>query len=83
VCGWAFLVYSLCIRFEEQRLAEAYGDEYPDYAMRVPRWWPRRPVGKPEPLTDIATWRRAVLVEWHSALMLLIPVFKELMRLYT
>jgi protein-S-isoprenylcysteine O-methyltransferase Ste14 len=38
---WCALVYSVVVRFEEQHLAAKYGDEYRDYLVAAPRWWPR------------------------------------------
>ncbi len=77
VCGWAFLVYQCAVRFEEQRLAETYGDEYAAYRQRVGRWWPRRPVGGGALPVGAVGWARAIAVEWHCLLLLLIPVVRE------
>jgi protein-S-isoprenylcysteine O-methyltransferase Ste14 len=38
---WCALTYSLVVRYEEQHLAEKYGQEYLEYLNAVPRWCAR------------------------------------------
>lgn len=79
-CGWALLVYDCAIRFEETRLAKRHGDAYATYCRQVNRWWPRIPAADDSPVDTVASWVRAVRVEWHCLLFLIIPVVKELVH---
>lgn len=38
--GWAFLIYSGAIRYEERELEQEYGDAFLRYRERVPAWIP-------------------------------------------
>lgn len=40
-CAIAIAVFSPIVRAEEAFLADAFGQEFRDYAARVPRFWPR------------------------------------------
>lgn len=77
---WAGLMYSLAIRFEENRLAKRHGDEYRRYQERVPRWVPRLPT-LILPWADCAravSWSAAGRAEWHCPMFLLLPIVKEI-----
>jgi hypothetical protein len=41
------LFYPSAIRYEEERLTARYGQEFAAYSLRVPRIWPRLPLGSP------------------------------------
>lgn len=73
---WCLTVYSLVVRYEEERLEHQYGEAYGVYKERTPRWLPR---GFSLRLFGLANenLRRAVLAELHCALVLLPYLLKE------
>lgn len=74
---WAISVYTLAVRYEEERLLARFGDEYRAYADEVPRWWPSRlgtvSVGRP-----LRTFGDAAVTECSRLLILGPFVIKEL-----
>jgi protein-S-isoprenylcysteine O-methyltransferase Ste14 len=78
VCGWSLAVYCLSIRFEEARLSKRFGHEYEEYFGQTSRWLPHAPGLVAIPTHTIATLHLACRAEWQCALLLLIPVVKEI-----
>jgi protein-S-isoprenylcysteine O-methyltransferase Ste14 len=78
VCAWAFIVYNIGIRFEEQRLRKRYGEAYTDFCERTPRWIPHHPVWMAVRAAPAASLRCALRAEWQCLCLLLIPIAKEL-----
>lgn len=75
---WGFLVYSLSVRFEEQRLLRRFGSEYEHYLATTPRWIPRfNSVGLPAS-KQVATWRKSFAVEFHCIFLIVLPIAKEM-----
>ncbi len=77
---WAAAIYSVAVRFEENRLLKRYGDEYQRYMRCVPRWIPSIQMLVPTAAeSDLGvSWFSAARVEWQCALLLALPIFKEL-----
>ncbi|HPF41766.1 MAG TPA: isoprenylcysteine carboxylmethyltransferase family protein [Phycisphaerae bacterium] len=80
VVVWAFVVYSLSVRFEEMRLLKRFGEQYADYMRTTPRWIPRRSTGLAPRSTSGTRWWPAFVVEAHCLLMILFPVAKEILE---
>ena len=78
-CVWAFIVYSLSIRFEEHRLRKRFGEAYIAYCERTPRWLPRKPVWPAANAAPVAPLHSALRAEWQCLCLLLIPLAKELL----
>lgn len=76
--GWALLVYHLSVvGFEEIRLAKMFGPSYEQYRAAVPRWVPSLPLTPLARAPQRLAVGRAILVEWQCALLLLVPLIKE------
>jgi protein-S-isoprenylcysteine O-methyltransferase Ste14 len=78
VLAWTIMVYSLAVRFEETRLRKRYGSAYEDYCRRVPRWSPHHSASRSLARHQTLTLVRAAAVEWHTPLLLVLPLAKEL-----
>jgi protein-S-isoprenylcysteine O-methyltransferase Ste14 len=78
--AWALLVYHVAVvGFEEVRLRKMFGAQYEDYQSRVPRWLPRAAAVASLAPAHGTPLRRALRVEWQCAMLLLIPIVKELL----
>ncbi|MCA9254603.1 MAG: isoprenylcysteine carboxylmethyltransferase family protein, partial [Phycisphaerales bacterium] len=80
IVAWAFVVYSLAVRFEEMRLLKRFGEQYADYMRTTPRWLPRRDTGSAPRSTSGTRWWPAIVVEAHCLLMILFPAAKEILE---
>lgn len=80
--AWCIGVYSLLIRFEEERLVDQYDGQYLDYAENVPMWFPKvASVALHNGLGLVNEYFfKSVLVELHCLLLLLPAIVKELVE---
>jgi len=76
--GFFFAEYCFIIRAEESFLRQKYGQQYEQYASKVPRWVPRLTPAYTGALRSKIAWARALKKEhnpfaaWASAMLLLL-----------
>ena len=73
------LVYSLTIRYEEERLSLRYGEAYRRYMLEVPRWFPRSMHLKNIGLNKGFLWK-SVVTEIPCLLILFPYIIKEVVE---
>lgn len=74
---WCFIVYTIVIREEEDRLLELYGEPYAGYLRETSRWIPR---GSEREATRVSGFLlQSLKAEAHNLLLLIPFIIKKLM----
>jgi len=86
VCLWCYTVYSMTVRYEEDRLLMRYGGAYKEYMKMVSRWIPKISNCNAYKENIFGNWKNLLFpslrLELHDLLLLALPFFKELLPIF-